>query len=113
MSLSAVSGLCGAEIAVLHPFLYRKVDHSLVLAVIHSGQSRQIALAVYHLKLFDHFHRQILGCYLGVVGEKFLAFDEYLLHLLAVGCDLALRIDLHARQAFEQILHYGVGLCLI
>ena len=111
--VGAVTGLHGAEPAILHARFHGEVDHSLILAVVNAGETRQIALAVDHLQLVDHVHRQIFRRHLRVVGEKLFAIHQNFGHGLAVGRDLAVGIDFHARQALEQILDHGVGLCLV
>ena len=111
--VGAVAGLDRAEPSVLHPFLHGEVDYGLVLAVIHAGEAGQVAFAVNYLQLVDHVDRQVLRGHLGVVGEEFLAVDEDFGHLLAVGGYFAVGIHFDARQTLEEVLHHGVGLCLV
>ena len=71
-----VSGLYIAEVAVLHIFFHREVYHGFIFAVVHTGESGKIALAVHDLKLVNHVYRQVLGCHFRVVTEKFLSVNE-------------------------------------
>ena len=71
--VGAISTLNITKPSVLHTLLDSQVDDSLFFAVIYTGQSRQIALAIYDLHLVDHIRRQILGSHFRVVTEKLLA----------------------------------------
>ena len=111
--VGSIAGVDRAKPSVGHAGLDGEVDHGLVLAVIHSCESCQVALAVDDLQLVDHVGRDVLAGHGGVIGKEFLAVDEYLLDLFAIGGDLAVAAHLHAGQALEQVLNHGIGLGLV
>ena len=108
--VEAVSARHVAEPAVLHALLDGEVDDGLLFAVVNAGEPGQVGLAVNDLQLFDDVDRQVFGGYLGVVGEELLAVDQNLGNLFPGVGYLALAVDLDARQFFQQVFHYRVGL---
>ena len=74
--IGAVTCRYVSEPAVVHVFLDGQVDHGLVFAVIDSGETRGLALAVDHLNLLDHVRGEILRRHLRIVGKKLLAVDQ-------------------------------------
>ena len=49
-----------AKPAVVHALLHGEVDHGFFLAVVNSGEACEVALAIDHLELIHHLHRDIL-----------------------------------------------------
>ena len=111
--VGAVARIDRAKPAVVHALLDAEVDDRLVIAIVHTRQACQVALAVDDLELVDHVGRYVLGGHRGVVAEEFLAIDKDFLHLLAVGGNLAVGTHFDARQALKQVLDHSVGLGLI
>ena len=111
--VGTVTCVHNAVVAVFHILLHRQVDHGFLLAVVDTGESCKVALAVDHLKLFNHVDRQVLGCHLGVVGEELLAVDKNLGDALASCGNLTVGVDIDTRKLLEKVLHHGIGLCLV
>ena len=100
-AVGAVTGRYVAEPSLLHSFLHGEVDYGLLLAVVHSREACEVALAVDYLQFVYNVDRYVLGCHLGVVGEEFFAVDEYLRHFLALRRDFSFAVNLDSRQTLQ------------
>ena len=101
-----------AEPSVHHPRLDGKVDHSLFIPVIYTGEFRLVRLLLHDFHLFDNLRRDILGSQLRVVKEELLAVDHHLSNCLPVGSDSTVRIDLHSGKFLQQFLQHVIVRCL-
>ena len=111
--IRAVSSFHCTEPTLVHAFFYRKIDDSLVLAIIHAGQARHVTLAVHHLELINHIDRQILRGHLRVIAEKLLSVNKNLGHLPAIGGNFTITVNLYTGETLQKVLHHGIGLSVI
>ena len=84
------------EHTLVHTPLDTEVEHSLLLTIVYSRHSRQVALLVVCLHLLNHGCRQVFHSSLGVAGHEFLTVNEYFLHLLAVDGNLSVVTNLRS-----------------
>ena len=62
--------------AVAHVGFYLKVHHRLVLAVIDTGYTGQVTLALIGLDSADDVHGEVLGGHLLVIAEILLSVHQ-------------------------------------
>ena len=102
------SGHHVAEGALHHSGLDGKVDDSLFLAVVDSGEFSLIGLLVHHLELVDDLGGDVLGGKLGVIEEEGLAVDGYLLDCLAVVGNGAIFRHFDSGEFLQQVFEHVV-----
>ena len=81
-----------------------KFQHEVVVAVVDSRQTAQVALLVVGLHLVDHIRRQILHHRIVVARHEVAPVHLKTLHVLAVDAHLAVVIDLRTWQRLDQRL---------
>ena len=111
--VGTISALHRSKPTVFHAGFNGEVYHRLVFAVVDTGHSSEIALAVNHLQLLDHLNREVFRCHFRIITEKFFAIEQDFAHSLAIGSDGTVVGHLNARQSLEEVFNHGVGLCFV
>ena len=110
VAIGTASGIELAEEALFHVLLQLQIDGACLFAIVDACKLGLVAFLVEHLYLVDNGGLQALCYHLGVVGEELFAVYQYLLHFYALCGDLAVLIDLYARQLLQQLLYGGTSL---
>ena len=91
--------------AAVHAGTQSEVEHSLLVTVVDTRDTGQVALLIVGADTLDDAGRQVLQGRLGI-AELFVV-DLDLRHLLTVNLDVTIVVDLGTRQALHQFLNDG------
>ena len=83
-----------------------KLQHEVVVAIVHASQSRQIALLVVCLHLINDIRGQVLHHRIIVARHEVTSVELEFLHILAVDGDLAIIIDFGTWQRFHKCFYH-------
>ena len=86
--------------------LRHKLQHKVVVAVVDTRHPAQVALLVVGLHLVHHVRRQVLHHRVVIARHKVATVHLETFHVLAVDADLAVVVNLCARQGFHQCLNH-------
>ena len=89
----------------VHAGTQSEVEHGLLVTVVDTRDTGQVALLVVGADTLDDAGRQVLQCCLGIA--ELLVVDLDLRHLLTVDLDVTVVVDLGTRQALHQFLNDG------
>ena len=92
--------------AFVHARLDTEVEHRLLLTVVDTRHTGQVALLVVGLDTVDDVGRQVLQGRLGVAHHELLTIHQDLLHLLTVHLDGTVIAHLCTGQTFHELFHY-------
>ena len=92
------------HISAVHAFLYREVEHGLLLAVIDASYARLVRLLVVELQVLDDADGDVLERRLDITEHELLAVEQNLLHLLAVDGDFTILVDFGTGNALDEFL---------
>ena len=104
----AVLGTCSqveiGHVATVHTFLNREVEHSLLLTIVDTSDTRLVALLVVELHILYDVYRDILQRSLNIAKHKLLTINKNLLHFLTINGDVSVFIDLGTRNTLDEFL---------
>ena len=89
----------------VHTCTDTEVEHRLLVTVINTGDTSQVALLVIRANLFNNRSRQVFQCRLSVT--EILTINLDLRHLLTIDGDVTVLIDISTRHTLHQFLHHG------
>ena len=87
-----------------HASLGHKLQHEVVVTVVQSRHPCQVALLLVSLHLVNHIRRQVLHHCIVVARHEVATVHLEFPHALAVDADLAVVVNLRARQCLHQRL---------
>ena len=90
----------------VHTSLDAEVEHRLLLTVVNTADTGQIALLVVGLDAVDDIRRQVLHGSLRVARHELLTVDEDFLHLLTIDLDGTVVAHLCTWQTTHQLLDH-------
>ena len=93
--------------AFVHARFDAEVEHGLLIPVVDTGDTGQVALLVISLHLINNGSRDVLHGRLRVSGHELFAVDKNLLYLFAVDRDLSVIVDLGTGQSLDELLDGG------
>ena len=86
--------------------LRHKLQHKVVVTVVDTRHPAQVALLIVGLHLVHHVRRQVLHHRVVIARHKVATVHLEAFHVLAVDADLAVLVNLCARQGFHQRLNH-------
>ena len=98
---------------LVHTLLHAEVEHGLLLSVVDARHLGQVALLIVGLDFVDDAGGQVLEGSLCIARHKFLAVNEYFLHLLTVNLDGTVVAHLCTRQSLHKFFHHRPFRCAV
>ena len=95
---------------MVHTFLNTEVEHRLLLTILNTRDTGEVALLVVGTDALNDVRGQVLQGRLCIAGHKLLTIDENLLDLLAIDLDGSIVADLSTRETLDKFLdHRSLG----
>src|SRR5574344_684866 len=93
--------------ALIHTFLYGKVENSLFFTIINTCYTSQIRLLIICFKVLNHIYREVLKTGFNITTKELFTFDHDFLNLFTINLYSTIVRNLSSRKFSNQFFEHS------